>query len=120
MAEHREENHNVRLTPAVMLAASDTALDPDIRPYVETLREHGVETIESCQGGPGHSTAGPYISFRGPAGEGLRVAGIAQNLGWPITRMRKEWAFFADDITAPVWVLELKHPLPPATAGRRP
>ncbi len=98
--------------------ASDTVLDPDIQPYVDVLREHGVDTIESCQGGPGHSSAGPYISFRGPVGEGLRVAGIALSLGWPITRILKEWAFFADDITPPVWVLKLRHPLPPVTKGR--
>ncbi|MDE0033679.1 MAG: hypothetical protein OXU75_11150 [Deltaproteobacteria bacterium] len=98
--------------------ATDTVLDPNILPYVEVLRAHGVETIESCQGGPGHSRAGPYISFRGPPGEGLRVAGIAQNLGWPITRIVKEWAFFGDDITTPVWVLKLRHPLPPAKTAR--
>ena len=38
-------------------------LDPEIEDIVKILREHGVETYESCQGGPGHSYPRPAVRF---------------------------------------------------------
>jgi hypothetical protein len=40
-------------------------LDTAIERAVRILREGGIETFESCQGGKGHSYAEPAIRFHG-------------------------------------------------------
>jgi len=40
-------------------------LDRGIAKTVERLRAAGVETYESCEGGPGHAYPEPTIAFRG-------------------------------------------------------
>lgn len=46
-------------------AIQDSPPDPGIAPIVSILRQNGVETCQSCQGGPGHSSREPYVDFRG-------------------------------------------------------
>jgi hypothetical protein len=40
-------------------------LDSGIRDAVLLLRENGIETIESCQGGNGHAYPEPTVRFAG-------------------------------------------------------
>lgn len=40
---------------------------------VLVLREDGVETFESCQGGPGRSFLEPTIRFQGGQAEGFKA-----------------------------------------------
>ena len=54
-------------------APHDHFLDPEISEIVNLLRTHSVETVQSCQGGEGHSYDKPTIEFRGGKGEGLRA-----------------------------------------------
>lgn len=66
-------------------------IDPKILPLVKYLRENGVRTIHSCQGGEGHSAKWPEIAFLLPE-ESLgkawleceRVSDLVENL--PISR----------------------------------
>ena len=56
-------------------------LDPGIRPYVKLLREAGIETCQSCQGGKGHAYPEPTIEFHGTYADGFRALAIAQTFG---------------------------------------
>jgi hypothetical protein len=46
-------------------------LDPRIAPYVRVLQENGIETFDSCEGGPGHAMPEPTVRFHGPRSEGF-------------------------------------------------
>lgn len=81
------------------------ALDIGIRHYVLVLRSRGVETCQSCQGGPGHAYLEPTIEFYGDAGEGLRAAGIAISHGLPVSELRRVWNIHGADLDGPIWVL---------------
>ena len=65
-------------------------LDPGIARAVEILREHGIRTFTSCEGGPGHSFSKPTVRFFGPPGEGRRVYAIAVAQELPVKNMRYE------------------------------
>jgi hypothetical protein len=41
----------------------DPPLDPGIEAYVRALVDEGVETSESCEGGPGHAYPEPTIEM---------------------------------------------------------
>lgn len=64
-------------------------LDPGIFDAVTLLRNHGVYTIESCQGGEGHSYDRPTVRFKGQYGEGFRALGIAIDAGLPVRELRR-------------------------------
>jgi hypothetical protein len=51
-------------------------LDPGIAEAVRVLREAGIETFESCEGGPGHSYFEPTVRFHGDRGEGFRALAV--------------------------------------------
>ena len=54
-------------------------LDPGIAAYVDALRDAGVETFESCEGGSGHAYPEPTVRFGGGPGEGFRALAVAYN-----------------------------------------
>ncbi len=58
----------------------DLPLDAGIRHAVLVLRSGGVETFESCEGGPGHSSPHLMIRFYGSAWAGYRA--FAQMICW--------------------------------------
>ncbi len=70
---------------------SDDYIDPLIEPFVRVLQKNGIETFESCQGTEGHCFKYPTIRFRGNAGTGYQVVGIALALGWPVTCLQRTW-----------------------------
>lgn len=78
-------------------------LDPGIARYVETLREGGIETYESCQGGEGHSYPEPAVRFHGGKGEGFRAIAIAQQHGFPVKSLNRVWSIIDDEPTGPYW-----------------
>lgn len=67
-------------------------VDPGIHPAVEILNSHGFETYESCQGGEGHSSPDPFVSFYGDEHDLIKAfeichayglnAGEAQRVFW--------------------------------------
>lgn len=69
-------------------AGLDMALDPGIRSYVLALREGGVETFESCQGGEGHALPEPTVRFFGPLAAGFKAYGVAVERGLPVSELR--------------------------------
>lgn len=85
----------------------DPPLDPGIAEYVVSLNEEGVDTYESCEGGPGHSYAEPTIRFHGDQAEGFRVMAIAQRKRLPIKAVRRIWTVEDGEPHGPFWELVL-------------
>lgn len=69
-------------------AGLDMALDPGIRRYVLALREGGVETFESCQGGLGHAFPEPTVRFYGPVSAGFKAFAVACERGLPVAALK--------------------------------
>jgi hypothetical protein len=83
----------------------DSPLDPGIEPYVRVLREHNVETFESCQGGEGHCCHEPMIRFHGGRAEGLKALAVALQHGFPVSELRRVWPINDGEPTGPWWVM---------------
>jgi hypothetical protein len=80
-----------------------TGLDPGIAPFVLALREQGVETFESCQGGCGHAFSEPTIRFAGQREEGFRALALALERGFPVGAVRRYWAVIDGEPCGPDW-----------------
>jgi hypothetical protein len=79
-------------------------LDPGIRAYVERLQESGIETFESCEGGPGHAYPEPTVRFYGTPEAGWRAVGICLAYGLPIQFLRRIWYVLdRNEPSGPYW-----------------
>ncbi len=88
----------------------DPPLDEGIRDIVMTLVANGVETFESCEGGPGHSFPEPTVRFEGTSPEGLRAIAIALAHGLPVFRLRRVWGVIDGVIHGPWWEMTFDPP----------
>ncbi|WP_375263224.1 hypothetical protein [Palleronia sp.] len=84
---------------------ADTGLDAGIKAHVAVLRNAGVETFESCQGGAGHAYAEPTVRFFGDRSEGFRALAAALQVGLPVTDLRRAWPVVEGEPTGPWWEL---------------
>jgi hypothetical protein len=78
-------------------------LDAGIEQAVHALRAAGIETYESCEGGPGHVFAEPTIRFTGQPSEGYRAVALALEQGLPVYALKRVWTIEAGELTGPVW-----------------
>lgn len=79
-------------------------LDKGIRVAVERLQTCGIETCESCEGGPGHSYPEPTVVFYGTPEAGWRAVGICLAYRLPIMSLRRKWDVLdANEVTGPYW-----------------
>lgn len=78
-------------------------LEHGIEKAVLVLRENGIETFESCQGGDGHSSSHPMVRFHGGLGEGHKALGIALIYGLPVSELLREWTVIDEEPTGPYW-----------------
>ena len=83
----------------------DPPLDRGIRAAVEVLVGAGVETFESCEGGPGHSYPEPTVRFHGGRSEGFRAFAAAILAGLPVTALKRVWPVADGEPTGPWWEL---------------
>lgn len=90
-------------------------IDPGIRETVRILREHGVNTCQSCQGGAGHSYSRPTVDFieGGSIGpwEALHIA--RNECPLELRQFRLQWGFHDERISGPtemVWQLVFNRP----------
>lgn len=84
-------------------------LDKGIEPYVLALREHGVETFESCEGGAGHCMPEPTVRFFGGHYEGYRAFSIAMMLGMPVLSLRRYYSVTkGGELEGPWWELTFR------------
>lgn len=99
------------MTDAVLAGHQDdlplSSLDPGIRHAVSVLRAHGVETFESCEGGPGHAYPEPTVRFYGDRSEGFRAAAsvLAGKYGLRVLALRRVWDLCEGEPTGPYWEL---------------
>ena len=80
-------------------------LDPGIKRAVLLLREHGIETIESCQGGDGHAFLEPTVRFTGGKAEGYKALSVALQFGLKVSELRRVWPVLDYEPTGPYWEL---------------
>ena len=85
----------------------DPPLDPGIAPLVAALFERGVETFESCEGGPGHAYVEPTVRFHGGKAEGYCAVTYALEAGFQIAALRRVWPVLDGELTGPYWELTL-------------
>lgn len=82
----------------------DGILDSGIAQFVKTLQEHGIETFESCEGGPGHAFPVPTVRFSGGHEQGYRAVWVALTFGpLPIDEIRRTWSVIDGALTGPEW-----------------
>lgn len=86
----------------------DCPLDRFISYAVKVLRDGGVETYESCQGGPGHSFPEPTVRFFGTAADGYRAVHVAMTYGLPVVVLRRFWTVQDGDLVGPQWELTFR------------
>jgi hypothetical protein len=85
--------------------AYDPPLDPGIYDAVELLRQAGIETFESCQGGTGHAYTEPTVRFHGDRAEGFRALAAALRAGLGVVSLRRVWPILDSEPTGPWWEL---------------
>jgi len=78
-------------------------LDRWITYAVKVLRDEGIETYESCHGGPGHSYPEPTVRFHGASSEGYRAVAIAMTYGLPVRSLRRLWHVDGSELEGPTW-----------------
>lgn len=83
----------------------DPPLDPGIAKAVEILNKAGIETYESCEGGPGHAYPEPAVRFHGHRSEGFRAFAIAMENGLPVDTLRRIWPVIDGEPSGPYWEL---------------
>lgn len=88
----------------------DLPIDPGVRAYVNALREGGIDTFESCEGGEGHACPEPIVRFNGPAdSEGFRAFAVAQERGLPVLHVRLAYGVQGGLLTGPYWEMTFRH-----------
>lgn len=80
-------------------------LDAGIKNAVLVLREHGIETIESCEGGNGHAYPEPTVRFAGGKEEGYRALSVALKHNLKVLELRRVWPVLDHEPTGPYWDL---------------
>lgn len=79
-------------------------LDPGIREAVARLRDAGIETYESCEGGAGHAFPQPTVRFAGGPAEGFRAfAAVYGKYGLRVKAIRRCWHIESGELAGPFW-----------------
>lgn len=86
----------------------DHELDAGIAEIVQVLRAGGVETFESCEGGPGHSFPEPTVRFHGDRSEGYRALTVALRAGIRALDLRRSWPVIEGELTGPFWEITFR------------
>lgn len=81
----------------------DPPLDKGIEREVMTLKDAGVETFESCEGGKGHAYLEPTVRFHGERAEGFRALAVALQYGLKVRSLRRIWPVNDGEPTGPWW-----------------
>ncbi len=97
-------------------------LEPGIARVVHLLREWGIDTYYSCQGGETHSCGNPTVLFRGDEHQAFQALALLYGSGYRVHELRKVWQLWGLELHAiprPTWHLTLcSAPLSPAMASR--
>ena len=93
-------------------------MDPEIREAVKILCENGIETIQSCQGGPGHAYPNPTIEFCGGYAAGFRALAVAIDFGLAVAELRRVWTIQYGEPVWPHWAMTFRLPVRPSSAPK--
>ena len=84
-------------------------LDKGIKREVEILVEGGIETYESCEGGPGHAYPEPTVRFHGERSEGFKALAIALQNDLKPSELRRIWNIIDGEPVGPDWEMTFTH-----------
>jgi hypothetical protein len=111
MIERRERQPGCK-GPPIYKESDWPGLDPGIRKAVLILDEAGIETFESCEGGPGHSFPEPTIRFAGGPGDGWKALGRCLALNLQPSELRLVWDVLDRNFpTGPHWEITFREKL---------
>jgi hypothetical protein len=69
----------------------------------------GIETFESCEGGPGHAYPEPTVAFYGTPEAGWRAVGICLAYSLLVLSLRRVWDVLdANEPTGPHWEITFR------------
>mgnify|MGYP003648090844 CR=1 FL=1 len=89
----------------------DMPLDKGIAAAVHILREGGLCTIESCEGGSGHPFSEPTVRISGSHAEGFKAYAIAIEAGLQPRSIARIWTVDDGELTGPYWDITFKTPM---------
>jgi hypothetical protein len=90
------------------------ALDSGISYPVRLLRDHGLDTCQSCEGGDGHAYHEPTIELYAGSddSEGFRALAVLQTHGIDVARIAIVWECKNGLPYQRVWSIELRRAYP--------
>jgi hypothetical protein len=84
-------------------------LDRGIEKAVRTLQSNGIETFESCEGGPSHAYSEPTVRFHGSVAAGWHALGVCFDHGLPVACLRRTWDMLDGHVpTGPYWEITFR------------
>jgi hypothetical protein len=92
-----------RYTPPIYTEADFDFVDAGIRREVTILSQHGIETFESCEGGPGHAFPEPTIRFFGGRDQGFKALHIALQYNLRPASLRRYYSIIDGEPVGPEW-----------------
>ena len=98
-------NTRAKLAPPPFETEGERPVDAGIVEAVRVLWENGIETFESCEGGPGHPFPEPTVRFHGGKNEGFRALAIASQHGLKVAELRRYWNVIDGEPVGPHWEL---------------
>jgi hypothetical protein len=105
----RHRTHVRAKTPPPPSPPVPGRLDRGIAAAVERLQASGIETFQSCEGGPGHARAEPTISFHGTPEAGWRAVAICIAYRLPIRSLCRVWDVLdTNEPTGPHWEITFR------------
>jgi hypothetical protein len=72
---------------------------------VKILPDVGIGTVQSCEGGEGHSYPEPTVEFVGGRSENWKAAHALLQFGLPIRRMGQIWKWNEGVPEGPIWAV---------------
>src|SRR5438105_3317363 len=95
--------NGVSATERRAMRVFSSPLDKGIAAAVHALMDAGIETFESCEGGPGHCYPEPTVRFHGRREEGFRALAAAMSVGLRVAYLRRIWSIQEGEPTGPWW-----------------
>ena len=80
-------------------------IDLGIVRAVKILRDADIHTIESCEGGEGHSYPQPTVKFSGTPAEGWHALSRLMTFDLPVDWIGQVWTMTYGRPTGPAWLV---------------
>ena len=87
-------------------------IDLGVERAVLILKQHDIETYESCQGGEGYAYPEPTVALHGIYADAIRALSIAIAHGMPASEFRRVWGIADGELVGPQWNLVFSKPEP--------